>query len=147
MELRPFRVDPQLLTFAREMRQRPARAEQKLWFCLRNRRLNGFKFRRQHPVDRYVADYCCAECKLIVESDGDSHVGREDHDAVRTARLNELGYAVVRYSNVDVHENIEGVLLAILEECEKRYNSRQRPSPQPSPLNTREREPGIALHN
>src|SRR5258708_6289757 len=61
MERRAFRVNPQLLSLAREMRHKPAPAEQKLWYCLRNRRLNGFKFRRQHPIDPYVADYCCAE--------------------------------------------------------------------------------------
>ena len=122
MEHRPFSVDPRLLDLAREMRKKPAPAEQKLWYCLRSRRLNGFKFRRQHPVDCYVADYYCAEARLIVEFDGESHIGREQEDAVRTARLNELGYAVVRYSNVDVHENIEGVLLTILKECEERVD-------------------------
>jgi very-short-patch-repair endonuclease len=132
MEQKCFRVDPWLLALARKMRHESAPAEQKLWHCLRNRRLNGFKFRRQHPVDRYVADFYCAETRLIVESDGESHVGREADDAIRTATLNELGYAVIRYSNVDVFENIEGVLLAILKECEQRAT--RGPTPHPNPL-------------
>jgi very-short-patch-repair endonuclease len=140
MERRAFRVDPRLLDLAKEMRKRPAPAEQKLWYCLRDRRLNGFKFRRQVAIDRYVADFYCAETKLIVESDGESHVGKEKEDAARTARLNELGFVVIRYSNVDVHENIEGALLAILDECERRRSRTSGPSPQPSPPSTRERE-------
>jgi very-short-patch-repair endonuclease len=61
MERRAFRVDPQLLEFARVLRTVQTTAEEKLWRCLQNRRLNGFKFRRQVPIDRYVADFYCAE--------------------------------------------------------------------------------------
>jgi very-short-patch-repair endonuclease len=140
MERRAFRVDPQLVDLARGMRQKPAPAEQKLWYCLRDRRLNGFKFRRQVGIDRYIADFYCAETKLIVEIDGESHCGNEENDASRTETLRALGYSVIRFSNVDIHENFDGVLLAILEACEKVRNSQFRPSPQPSPPSTGERE-------
>jgi very-short-patch-repair endonuclease len=102
--------------------------------------LNGYKFRRQIGVDRYIADFYCAETRLIVEIDGESHVGNEDADARRTEIFRKLGYRVIRFSNVDVHENLEGVLVAILEACEKARNSTLGPSPQPSPPSTRERE-------
>jgi very-short-patch-repair endonuclease len=115
---RPNRVDPELLRRAKEMRHEPAPAEQKLWWCLRDRRLNGFKFRRQYPVRGYVADYYCAEAGLIVELDGDSHEGREEYDARRTDALIQEGFRVVRFVNTDVFENLDGVLEAILSECE-----------------------------
>lgn len=139
---RTSRVDPGLLSFAKAMRHSPAPAERKIWRCLRDRKLNGLKFRRQYPVDRFIADFYCAEFRLIVEADGQSHALREAYDADRTSRLNELGYSVVRYSNVDVHENIEGVLLAILDATMATSSTPEPfcPSPQPSPLFTRERE-------
>ena len=62
-----------LISRARAMRKEPSRAERKLWKVLRDRRLEGFKFRRQHPIDRYIADFACIREKLIVEVDGLSH--------------------------------------------------------------------------
>jgi very-short-patch-repair endonuclease len=135
MEHRASRVDPQLLAFARSMRHEPAPAEQKLWQCLKNRRLGGFKFRRQVPIDQYVADFYCAECKLIVELDGDSHFqpGAYEKDARRTDKLIETGYSITRFTNIDLFESLEGVLDAPLEECEKRRHLTSRPSPCLSP--------------
>src|SRR5258708_5371169 len=101
MERRAFRVDPQLADLARAMRRKPAPAEQRLWYCLRDRRLNGFKFRRQVGIDRYIADFYCAEAMLIVEIDGESHCGNEEDDERRTEKLRTMGYCVVRFSNVD----------------------------------------------
>src|SRR5687767_13044125 len=122
MERRVFRVDPQLLDLARAMRQTPAPAEQKLWQCLRNRRLNGFKFRRQHTIDRYVAAFFCPDCERIIELDGDSHFepGAGERDDTRTKSLEAKGHHVIRFTNVDVFENLDGVLTAILEACETR---------------------------
>src|ERR1700742_83154 len=80
MDRRAFRLDPRLLDFAKKLRQGQARAEQILWECLRNRRLNGFKFRRQAPIDEYVTDFYCAECRLVVEADGKTHHGRLAQD-------------------------------------------------------------------
>jgi very-short-patch-repair endonuclease len=141
MERRAFRVDPRLLELARGLRHESAPAEQKLWKCLRNRQLNGFKFRRQFAIDRYVADFYCAECKLIVEIDGASQFEpqSETDDAKRTERLADLGYAVVRFTNIDIFENFENVLDAILEECESRRGLALGPSPHPSPPSTGER--------
>jgi 5-methyltetrahydrofolate--homocysteine methyltransferase len=130
------------------MRKRSAPAEQKLWYCLRDRRLNRLKFRRQVSIDQYVADFYCAESKVIIELDGESHIGQEQNDELRTTQLNRLGFRVIRFSNVDIFENLDGVLLSILRECENRKpslgkvcTSADRPSPQPSPPITREREP------
>ena len=112
-------ANPRTLGHARTMRHEPAPAEQKLWYELRDRRLGGFKFRRQQPAGPFVADFYCADSRLIVELDGDTHAGREDYDAARTAWLANNGHRVVRFTNDDVHHNLEGVLLAILAECER----------------------------
>ena len=124
------------------MRHESVPAEQKLWFFLRDRKLGGFKFRRQVPIDRYVADFYCAACKLIVETDGDSHFepDSEKRDAERTAYLTKTGYSVIRFTNVEVFESLDGVLEAILEACETRRGVTVGPSPLPSPPSTGERE-------
>ena len=130
MTLRAFRVDPRLLELARRMRREAAPAEKVLWSCLRNRQLGAFKFRRQYPVDRYVADFCCPACALIVELDGDSHQDREKNDAERTQFLERAGFRVLRVVNTDVYETLEEVLLKILETCE---GSRQPSKPPLTP--------------
>jgi very-short-patch-repair endonuclease len=126
---RQHHLNPLLLERARSMRHSPAPAEQKLWDCLRARQLNGFKFRRQHSVGRYIADFYCAECRLVVELDGESHDRSFEHDRARTDWLERNAYAVVRYSNTDVYDNLDDVLLAILKECESRTCGHQFPSP------------------
>ena len=147
MSRRPSRVDPNLLALARPMRHVSAPAEQVLWRCLRNRRLNGFKFRRQVPAGRYVADFYCAECRLVVEADGSSHFDRVEEDRARTEWLNANGYAVVRYRNTDVFDHLIPVLENLLAVCERRAgrgvpsrtSDGERPSPRPSPPSTGER--------
>jgi very-short-patch-repair endonuclease len=126
------------------MRREPAPAEQKLWWCLRDRRLGGFKFRRQVSIGSYVADFYCADCRLIIELDGDSHSDQQEYDEHRTVRLRGLGLSVIRFVNTDVFENLDSVRLAILRECESRTEDARAagksPSPLPSPLSTGERE-------
>ncbi|HEX4792294.1 MAG TPA: DUF559 domain-containing protein [Humisphaera sp.] len=140
MERRTARVAKELLTHARDMRQKPAPAEQKIWYRLRDRRLNGFKFRRQVAIGAYIADFVCEACKLIVELDGDSHADQRQYDERRTAELNAHGYAVIRFLNTDVHDHLDTVLLEILRQCEARSTPNAGPSPQPSPPSTGERE-------
>jgi very-short-patch-repair endonuclease len=79
-------IEPELLARAREMRMESAPAEHKLWQCIRIRQLNGFKFRRQHNLGPFIADFYCHEAQLVVELDGDSHAARAEYDASRTKR-------------------------------------------------------------
>jgi very-short-patch-repair endonuclease len=88
-------------------------AEDKLWAIVRGRRLDGFKFRRQVPIDRYFADFVCWDAKLIVELDGPSHEDRELHDLVRTEVLEHCGYRVLRFDNEFVLTDPGGVVEAI----------------------------------
>lgn len=86
---------------ARELRHRTTEAEEKLWSLLRNRQLKGKKFRRQHAIAGYVADFYCHESKLIIELDGHFHKKPDvnKYDNSRTARLNEMGITVLRFWN------------------------------------------------
>ncbi len=102
---------------ARELRQEMTPAEKILWEQLRNRKLDGFKFRRQHPLDRFIVDFYCAACKLIVEVDGDIHYLQQERDAVRTEELERQGYRLIRFRNEQVLHNLENVLAAIQAAC------------------------------
>ena len=91
--------------------------EAKLWSALRGGRLQGIKFVRQMVFDdHYIADFAARHHGLVIELDGDSHAGREDYDAARTAFIESQGYHVIRFSNSDVMTNIDGVTRAILIE-------------------------------
>jgi very-short-patch-repair endonuclease len=105
---------------ARQLRREQVKAEAGLWNRLRDRRLGGFKFRRQAPVGPYFVDFACVESKLVVEVDGDTHVGRENYDERRTGYLNNEGWLVMRFWNSDVYNEIEMVLTKILAACVER---------------------------
>jgi len=97
-----------------ENRQHATEAEAILWEELRNRKL-GFKFRRQHPVDKYIVDFICLSANLVIEADGDYHNLEEqrESDKVRTERLQDLGYRVLRFKNESILKNIQNVLSSI----------------------------------
>lgn len=115
------RIHPIIREFARELRQPQTPAEATLWRHLRNRNLK-FKFRRQHPVDFFIIDFYCAEAKLLIEIDGESHLATEqmEYDQARTEYLEELGYKVIRFTNNDVRYNINEVVSEIIRVVEKR---------------------------
>jgi len=72
-----------------------------------NRQLAGYKFRRQQPIGRFIVDFYCADVKLVIELDGDSHAGQVEYDSARTQWLEDREYHVIRFSNWDVHKNLE----------------------------------------
>jgi very-short-patch-repair endonuclease len=112
-------------------------AEAVLWQAIRDRQLGGYKFRRQQPLGPFYADFYCAEAKLVVELDGESHVGRESADAARTAFFGAEGIAVIRFWNPELTDNLDGVLAAILTSCVSRTSDpapRKRDASPPSPL-------------
>ncbi|MBN1579453.1 MAG: endonuclease domain-containing protein [Anaerolineae bacterium] len=111
---------PAIRARARQLRQPQTPAERVLWQRLRNRQLGGYKFRRQHPIGRFIVDFYCAECHLAVEIDGDSHLDQVEYDAERTARLEARGYHVIRFTNREVHQQTDSVLEAIFQVCRKR---------------------------
>ena len=126
----------QAVPIARKLRRNQTDAERTLWFRVRDRRLMGFKFRRQVPVDRYIVDFCCEESRLVIECDGGQHVERSKEDAERTSALEAMGYLVLRFWNNDVLLNTEGVLESIVATL----NSQTPVPPHPNPLPEGERE-------
>ena len=123
------RLYPPILQAARELRQPQTFAEQKLWSRLRDRQLDGLKIRRQYAIDRFIIDFYCAEAKLCVEIDGDSHAEQIEYDQARTAYLNELGYTVIRFTNREVFGQFESVLQAIVDECRRLIGDENPSSP------------------
>ena len=96
----------------KKLRNEPGKPEQKLWVHLRNKQFHGLKFRRQYGIGSFVVDFCCLDKKLVIEIDGDSHFGDEEEasDLRRTEFIKGLGFRVIRFSNPDVMQNMEGVL-------------------------------------
>lgn len=103
-----------LIGVARKLRREQTPAEAKLWSLLRNRQLEGLKFRRQHPIGRYVADFCCEELSLVIELDGGQHAVAVAPDRRRTMVLEDTKYIVLRFWNVDIDEALDGVIDEIL---------------------------------
>jgi very-short-patch-repair endonuclease len=99
------------------LRQEMTSAEKVLWKCLRNRKLNGLKFRRQHPLDIFIADFYCHEKKLIIELDGGIHdtLEQKEYDEGRSFELKEKGFQILRFKNKEVLNNIEDVVQTIIE--------------------------------
>jgi very-short-patch-repair endonuclease len=110
---------PRMRQRARTLRTRMTDAERKLWFALRDRRFSGFKFRRQVPINRFIADFICFEARLVVEVDGGQHA-----DSVRDQQRDRWfaanGFRVVRFWNNEVLSNLEGVLTVLLAKLEQR---------------------------
>ncbi|MBI5353698.1 MAG: DUF559 domain-containing protein [Chloroflexi bacterium] len=121
------RIHPIILQRAREMRHPQTPAEAALWGAIRNRNL-GFKFRRQHPIDRFIIDFYCAQAKLCIEIDGESHLeaSQMEYDAARTEYLEYLGYKVIRFTNNDVRYTLNAVAAEIIRVIESILNA---PSP------------------
>jgi very-short-patch-repair endonuclease len=123
---------------SRAHRSNETSAEAKLWQHLRNRQLGGWKFVGQAPVGAYFGDFLCRELKLVIEVDGPSH--GESHevaaDADRTRELEAQGYRVLRITNTDIFENLDGALDWLLRAIEKTRATEveQAPAPHPDPL-------------
>jgi very-short-patch-repair endonuclease len=111
---------------AKSLRNAATPAERELWKYLSRRQVGGRKFSRQIPVGPYYADFLCHELGLIIEIDGYSHETQQGYDAKRTSDLVEHGYRVIRFTNVDVLNNVAGVI------CQIEQVLADMPTPNPS---------------
>jgi very-short-patch-repair endonuclease len=102
------------LSFARRLRANSTDAERKLWSILRAHRLEGYKFKRQQPIDGYTVDFVCFEARLVIEADGGQHSDSRS-DVVRDAHRRRAGFEVLRFWNTDILMYIEGVWERIAE--------------------------------
>src|SRR6185436_1076259 len=104
-----------LYQYGRELRQESTEAEKLLWEELRNRKFNSLKFRRQHPLDKFIVDFYCNEKKIVLELDGGVHNEKinKEYDEARTAMLAGLNIIVLRFKNEEVIIDMQGVLKKI----------------------------------
>ncbi len=139
-----------LKPMARQMRTEPTAAENLLWQRLRNRQLLGFKFRRQHSIERFIVDFYCAEAGLVVEVEGSIHQYQQEEDQLRQAYLESRGLNVLRFSNDDVMNRMDQVLNHISDSLSSPSSLTERGAggevitetpTRPSPHAGREREP------
>ena len=110
-----FGDKPDLFRLAERMRRNPTEAEKILWERLKKFRSTGFIFRRQHPIDFYIADFYCHQLKLVIEVDGEIHLDDpvREHDESRTGELERFGIKVIRFTNKEVINNQESIMKQI----------------------------------
>jgi very-short-patch-repair endonuclease len=101
------------LKFAKHLRRNMTDAETKLWQELRAKRFENYKFKRQQPIGKYIADFVCFEHRLIIEVDGSQHEGSQ-HDKMRDDWLSSQDFRILRFWNMDVLTATDGVLIAVL---------------------------------
>jgi len=131
-----------LTNFARANRKEPSKAEKMLWQALRGPRGDGLRFRRQHIVGPYIADFCCIRARIIIEVDGWSHDDTVAEDEERQRYLEEQGFEVLRFGNMEVIKNCGALAQAISQVCVERarilfgddYGKRRDTSPPALPL-------------
>ena len=117
---------------ARQLRNNSTKSEIKLWCCLKGKQFFGYDFHRQKPIDNYIVDFFCNRLKLAIECDGYSHQLEEvyNKDVQKTARLNSFGISVLRFSDNQILEDLNNVLVAIeiyIREFEERGNNAPNP--------------------
>lgn len=108
-----LRIKPERAGRARSLRREMTFAEQRMWNALRSKQINHLRFRRQHPIGPYIADFACISAKLIIEIDGGQHQEQAAYDERRTAFLQQQGWRVLRFWSNDVLSNLEGVLAKV----------------------------------
>lgn len=125
-----FGTEIPIIDRANALRKEMTEAEQALWSKIRKRQILGYKFRRQHPIHQFIADFYCHEKRLVLEVDGGYHseTSKAEHDEQRTYELEKLGIKVVRFGNEEIMMDMEGVIEKIRE-----FLSARCPLPNPSP--------------
>jgi very-short-patch-repair endonuclease len=120
----------QLRTFARGLRANSTDTERKLWSILRDRQFNGWKFRRQYPVEGYIIDFYCVKARPGIELDGSQHgdPAHVEYDRERDEKLESVGVRLLRFANEDVLKETDAVTQSIWSAL-----NTLRPSPPPSP--------------
>jgi very-short-patch-repair endonuclease len=108
---------------SRELRKAGTSAEELLWDELRNGRLGGIRFRRQHPIDPFVVDFYCAKAKLVIELDGRIHIQQTEEDAARQENLEQRGLRVIRFKNEEIVNSLETAVARIRDVVEIRITA------------------------
>jgi very-short-patch-repair endonuclease len=118
-----YGAKPETFEAARILRENMTFHEKLLWNRLKLKQICGVKFRRQHPIDFFIADFYCHEAKLVVEIDGEIHDIKKDYDVGRSAEMEKYFIKVIRFTNSEVENNIEMVINKIEDETRSRIQS------------------------
>ncbi len=118
-----FGAKPETFETARILRKNMTLQEKLVWEKLKNKQICGKRFRRQHPVELFIADFYCHQARLVVEIDGDAHKKQKEYDDGRSAEMEKYYIKVIRFKNSDVENNIERVVKTITDEVDKRIKS------------------------
>ena len=112
-----YGTSPKIMGIAYDLRQGMTQAEKLLWKRLRNRQVKGYRFRRQHPIKDLIVDFFCYEARLVIELDGAVHNDpyQNERDKERTKILQNLGLSELRFSNMEVFNNLDNVVSRIAE--------------------------------
>ncbi|PXX97049.1 hypothetical protein DF185_18670 [Marinifilum breve] len=126
-----YNAKPHIFEKAKSLRQNMTEAELKLWDHLKGKKIQGLRFRAQHPIDIFIVDFYCHSIKLVVELDGGIHLSTEqkEYDIGREAEINHWGIKVIRFTNDEVAADINKVVLTINEFCTKRIKELNTPNP------------------
>ena len=108
-----FRAKPSVMESAKLLRNNMTYHEKLLWEKLKGKQICGIRFRRQHPISLFIVDFYCHEVRLVVEVDGEIHYDRIDYDDGRSAKMERFGIKVIRFTNFEVENNIEKVIMRI----------------------------------
>ncbi len=128
-----------MVKLAQELRKKQTDAEERLWECLRDRQLEGIKFRRQHPIANtiFITDFFCYESNLVIEVDGSIHDDQQEADAARQQEIESLGYRVLRFRNEQIFNDLETVLASIAAACTLSPDDSNSPRPEGEGLGVR----------
>ena len=110
-----YNASPEIFKRAKELRENLTPTENLLWHELNRKKFKGYRFKPQHPIDRFIVDFYCHRAILVIEIDGEVHEQGEqvERDQGRSAELEAFGVKVLRFSNLEVQENLEDVLKTI----------------------------------
>jgi very-short-patch-repair endonuclease len=116
-----YGAKPSIFKLARELRKDQTRDEKILWEKLNKNQINGLKFRRQHPINKFIADFFCPKIKLVIEVDGSIHeiIEFQNHDEGRTDFFNDFGITVIRFTNEQIYKDLDSIIKQINDISEK----------------------------
>lgn len=118
-EVMKIYYDPKLKQRSRDLRNHSTLSEVLLWNQIKGRKIKGYQFMRQKPIENYIVDFYCSKLKLVIEIDGDSHIGKEDRDGYRQKKIESLGIRFLRFDDFDVKKNMNGVILELMRTIEE----------------------------
>ena len=118
-----FGAKPSVFKLAKELRKNETEAEKMLWSKLNKNQIIGLQFRRQHPINIFIADFYCPKIKLVIEVDGSIHeiFEYEEHDIGRSEMLNDFGITVIRFTNEQILNDLDGTIKQIESEVRKLF--------------------------